>query len=380
MAQSSSCREAQCNHFVSHRHEARKCSSVTLVHGAYKCLRILKQHQDGGDRKLREAAYLRDLEQDEVVFAVASDGQELAVAFYELRIEVWDMPTVSLIAHQDRAHACPMWRICYNSQRRQVVTGAADRCVKVWSVFEQGLRLEHVFHGHSGNILALACDFTEQWAVSGGSVDFRLRVWNFGKREEPKAQKCDIGHAGTVNAVAIGRRAPDAEAAAEEVFIISASDDGSIRISSRQTLLCVKVLRIAGFMPRCLQVSPGMEMIVAAGGEEIYAFRRHLGDCGRLDFKHPCVFELTSENIGLEPEGSVGEAFSMCVNFDLGEIDIAMSYGAIACLAFSAENGAPACNESDAGRVSNVTFDFKQLMLPQREDLVCPGHICATWN
>ena len=66
--------------------------------------------------------------------------------------------------------------IAVTSDKKFVVSGSADKTVRIWNVLDK--RQESVLEGHTDSVLSVAVTCDNKFVVSG-SADKTVRVWNF---------------------------------------------------------------------------------------------------------------------------------------------------------------------------------------------------------
>lgn len=113
---------------------------------------------------------------------------------------------------------------CLQFDEAKLITGSMDRTLKIWN-WRTGA-LVRTLEGHTEGIVCL--NFNDHLLASG-SADSNIKIWNF------KTGQCHTlrGHTDWVNAVTLwsGSKKKSADSdGAEDTFLFSASDDGTIRL------------------------------------------------------------------------------------------------------------------------------------------------------
>jgi WD40 repeat protein len=71
--------------------------------------------------------------------ALSPDNKQLAIAFRDGRIILWDLPTNALVAEIQAGHHFGAVSLAYSPQGNQLVSGGADGTVKVWRLADTQL-------------------------------------------------------------------------------------------------------------------------------------------------------------------------------------------------------------------------------------------------
>ncbi|MEZ5923127.1 MAG: serine/threonine-protein kinase [Hyphomicrobiaceae bacterium] len=117
-------------------------------------------------------------------------------------------------------HDHAVYALAYAPDRRIVVSGGADKLVKIWD--ERRRRLVRSLHGHSDDVRALALD-AGTGLIASGSNDKTVAVWSLADGERLRLL---TGHAGRVVGVAFS---PNGR------MLASASEDGTAKLWSLDT-------------------------------------------------------------------------------------------------------------------------------------------------
>mmetsp|Transcript_8986 Transcript_8986/g.16203 ORF Transcript_8986/g.16203 Transcript_8986/m.16203 type:complete len:333 (+) Transcript_8986:56-1054(+) len=300
------------------------CASLTVLGGG-RTVSVAKLSAG----VLREVGYLR-AGGDEVVFAVAGHRHFCVVAFYSGRIEVWDMVKCWMLA-SCQGHRTAIWAILLNIDRNIVVSGGADRNVKVWSLDaeQEVLTLQQAFTGHTGNILTLSADCESQIAASGGS-DRNIWLWPLEGVDGTRTVTClPDRHTSMVNAVALVRRGP-------KVLVISASSDGTVCMSDIDPdVPILQVLRVEGATFRSMIASNDGSVILACSGQFVHRWYADGQGDDNADSQQPV--RLVSDSIAVVDgiEGDIVASFCHLSEVDTDStLVVTTTHGEAACLDF----------------------------------------------
>lgn len=138
---------------------------------------------------------------------------------------------------------------CLQFDEAKLITGSMDRTLKIWN-WRTG-NLIRTLEGHTEGIVCL--NFNDHLLASG-SADSNIKIWNF------KTGQCHtlMGHTDWVNAVVLWSGTPPKTRAAnsdgaENTFLFSASDDGTIRLWDLAHKECLMVF--TGHVGQCQGLS-----------------------------------------------------------------------------------------------------------------------------
>jgi WD40 repeat protein len=136
---------------------------------------------------------------------VLSAGQDATLKIWEhgIPVKTW------------RGHADAVNALALSKDGQFLITGSADKTVKLWDM--RSGKVRKTFSGHTGNVTGVAFSPDFRWIVSG-SNDRTLKVWDLVTAKELQTL---TGHAEGVNCIAL---APDAS------WVASASDDNTVRL------------------------------------------------------------------------------------------------------------------------------------------------------
>jgi WD40 repeat protein len=147
------------------------------------------------------------------VNALAALGNDTVVsAGQDGTLKIWErgLPVKTWRGHADAAGALALSR-----DGQFLITGSADKTVKLWDM--RSGKVRKTFTGHTGNVTGVAFSPDLRWIVSG-SNDRTLKIWDLVTAKELQTL---TGHAEGVNGIAL---APDAS------WLASASDDNTVRL------------------------------------------------------------------------------------------------------------------------------------------------------
>ncbi|MFO1170202.1 MAG: serine/threonine-protein kinase [Hyphomicrobiaceae bacterium] len=117
-------------------------------------------------------------------------------------------------------HDNAVYALAYAPERRIIVSGGADKVVKVWD--ERRHRVLRSLYGHSDDVRAVAID-TRTDLIASGSYDQTIAIWSLGNGQRLRTLS---GHASRVVGVAF---APNGR------MVASASEDGTAKLWSIDT-------------------------------------------------------------------------------------------------------------------------------------------------
>ncbi|CAM9121197.1 unnamed protein product [Chrysoparadoxa australica] len=168
-------------------------------------------------------------------------------------VMVWDITTLKrvLVLEGHEATVC-----CIAADLTKIVSGAADKCILVWSPEGKLLR---TLHGHSKSVISLKCG--EGWILSGGA-DGDIRLWGPRKGVAEVSgytcKNCLSGHQHPVSCVSYG-----------VLEIVSGHQDGTLIVWWADSGLVMLKVKVHSAPIRDLQFDA--TKIVSAGNDEIVA-------------------------------------------------------------------------------------------------------------
>ncbi len=107
-------------------------------------------------------------------------AQTLATASYDKLIKLWDVCRPARKFARCAITWIPIYALAFTPDGKRLVSGAADRSVKIWDV-ATGTRLYTLSDPTDGiNTIALSPDGSR---VAAGGLDKTIRVWKLGEKE-----------------------------------------------------------------------------------------------------------------------------------------------------------------------------------------------------
>ncbi len=127
-------------------------------------------------------------------------------------VKFWAVPA---IATRSLAHADAVTALASSADGKKIVTGSADKIVRIFDSTKQAL--EKQFTGHTAPVTAVALSSNLQLLASGGA-DNTVRLWN-----QATAKESDV-------LLAHGAPVTDLQFNAANTQLLSASEDGAIKL------------------------------------------------------------------------------------------------------------------------------------------------------
>ncbi|MGK7922113.1 MAG: DnaJ domain-containing protein [Trichodesmium sp.] len=150
------------------------------------------------------------------VFAVAisSDGKSLVSGSADRTVRLWELETGKL-KRTFPGHTDKVWAVAWSRDGKTIASGSADKSIRLWNI--NSYQPPRILQGHSGWITSLAFHPTEN-ILASGSTDFSIKIWSL---ETESLIGNLLGHTAPVFSIAIS---PDGE------ILASGSHDGTVKI------------------------------------------------------------------------------------------------------------------------------------------------------
>jgi hypothetical protein len=189
-----------------------------------------------------EPRLLEGLDDSLYGLAFLPDGQQLAAASYDKRLQLWDVasgkPGATLIHH-----TAPVFGLSVTRNGQYLASAAADSTVKIWSIAE-GKRLATLTESTKG-LSAVAFLPKDNELVAVGE-DRMLRVWSW-NGTSAKLVRSAFAHEGAVLAVTVS---PDG------TILYTAAEDGQVKSWDALTLRELHDYPPFPDWPQALAISP----------------------------------------------------------------------------------------------------------------------------
>ncbi|NET26804.1 DnaJ domain-containing protein [Okeania sp. SIO1I7] len=150
------------------------------------------------------------------IFAVAisSDGKNVVSGSADRTIRLWQLETGKLKrifnGHQDK-----VWAVALSSDGKTMASGSADKTIRLWNI--NSYQPPRILQQHSGWVTSLVFHPTGK-ILASGSTDFTVKLWNL----ETDCLVCTlVGHSEPIFSIAISGNGK---------MLASGSQDGTVKI------------------------------------------------------------------------------------------------------------------------------------------------------
>ncbi|SCU91169.1 LAMI_0E04984g1_1 [Lachancea mirantina] len=143
------------------------------------------------------------------VVRVAPTGNLVACASWGGEIKLLDSETLQITTESPNSHTDKIGGLDWSVDGRRLVTGAADRLVKVWDVDGENLKERAILRGHESRVARVRFHPSDRF-VGSASFDKTWRLWDVERATELQLQE---GHM-------------------KEVYCIAFQTDGSLACSA----------------------------------------------------------------------------------------------------------------------------------------------------
>ncbi|CAI0420879.1 unnamed protein product [Linum tenue] len=165
--------------------------------------------------------------------------QWIVTASEDGKIRVYDQTTTELVK-EFHAHEDFIRSLCPHPTLPLLLSAGDDKVVKMWD-WERDWECTRVLEGHSHYVMQVALNPLDGQSLATASLDNSLKLWNAGS---PAAVGSLDGHAKGVNCVdyLVSAGDDDDDDDDEKLYILSGSDDFSVKVWDCDTKCCVQTL------------------------------------------------------------------------------------------------------------------------------------------
>ena len=186
-----------------------------------------------------------------VACAISPDGRWIVTGSADKTLKIWDVSTgydqATLHGHADMVNCCTV-----SKDGRWIISGSEDRSVRIWDAAEASLAA--TLQGHPLEVAD--CDISPdgRW-IASACGDMTLRLWDMDSRQELATL---AGHTNSLKACAIS---PDGR------WIVSASIDSTLKIWDANRRKETASLKGHSRMVTCCAISPDGCRIVSGSAD-----------------------------------------------------------------------------------------------------------------
>ncbi|BAY07542.1 NB-ARC domain-containing protein [Calothrix sp. NIES-2098] len=195
--------------------------------------------------------------------ALTPDGKYVISGSADKTLKVWNWQTGELLRTLTD-HSNSVKAVALTPDNKYVISGSDDNTLKVWN-WQTG-ELLRTLTGHSYWVNTVALTPDGKYVISG-SADNTLKVWNWQTGE----QLCTLlGHTGRVNAVAL---TPDGK------YVISASHDNTLKVWNWQTGELLRTLTGHSYLVNAVALTPDGKYVISGSGDStLKVWNWHTGE------------------------------------------------------------------------------------------------------
>ena len=181
--------------------------------------------------------------------------QWILVGCDDMTIKVLNYNTLEKIHEIENAHTDYIRYLCVHPTLPIVLSSSDDMSIKTWD-WEKSWTNTNVFEGHSHYVMMVQWNPKDNTSFASASLDRSIKIWGL----SGTAHFTLTGHTRGVNCV-------DYTSAGDKPYLVSGSDDKTVRVWDYQTKQCVHVLEGHTANVSCVMFHPSLPIILT-GSED----------------------------------------------------------------------------------------------------------------
>jgi len=200
----------------------------------------------------------------------------IAAGCFDNTVRVWDAAQGEILLSL-KGHSADVCFVDVSHDGKYIASASDDKTIRIWNA-ENGNCLQIM----KEDTIPLAVSFSPDNQQIVSATCTKLNTWDLKSGKKLHAMK---GHSMNVNSVSYS---PDGK------FIVSASDDLSLRVWEASTGKCMRVLDFFKYPVKYVSYSPNGKYIVSASGKTVQVWNSHTFQCVQVLEGHRMPVLVTS--------------------------------------------------------------------------------------
>lgn len=213
---------------------------------------------------------LEGFDHNVVALAFSGDGKMLATAggapTADGEVKIFEVGTWKQIAELNNGHSDTVYGVCFSPDSKHIVTGSADKFVKVFEV--PSMKFVKSFEGHANHVLDVGWTADGKYLASAGA-DNAVKIWDYKKGEQRRS----------INAA--GKQLTRLKFFGKNDYFVTCAGDGTVRIMRASNGGTVRTFSGNSDFVYAVDVSADQKVLVCGGQEGLV--RIYNGQNGRLE-------------------------------------------------------------------------------------------------
>ncbi|MGF1581010.1 MAG: c-type cytochrome domain-containing protein [Gemmataceae bacterium] len=205
-----------------------------------------------------------------VAVTFSKDGKMLATGggapTADGEVKIFEVGSWNQVAELKNGHSDTVYGLCFSPDNKHIVTGSADKFVKVFEI--PSMKFVKSFEGHANHVLDVGWTKDGKYLASAGA-DNAVKIWDYKKGEQRR----------TINAA--GKQLTRLKFFGKNDYFVTCAGDGTLRIMRASNGGTVRSFSGNSDFIYAVDVSADQQVVVCGGQEGV--IRIYNGQNGRLE-------------------------------------------------------------------------------------------------